>query len=81
MFSDVTVGAETRLKAIDVNMTARGQNGTSADVVSAINKLRKEIGNVGGNTYVIDGVNYTSGSDVADALETIIRTAVVGRRR
>ena len=58
-----------------------GKQGTSnGDVVTAINKLRKDIGNVQGNTYTINGITYDDGSNVSEAVETLVRAARVGRR-
>lgn len=74
-----TIGAVANVGAISTMMNRRGQNGNE-EVVSAIDKLRSEIGNLEHATYNINGVSYEEGSDVADALKTIIRAATVERR-
>jgi tape measure domain-containing protein len=74
-----TIGAVANVGAISTMMNRRGQNGNE-EVVSAIDKLRSEIGNLEHATYNINGVSYEEGSDVADALRTIIRAATVERR-
>ena len=75
-----SVGVMSNVGAINSMMNRRGQNGANDDVVSAIDKLGKSLGNVGNNTYNVNGINYSEGSDVADALTTIIRAARVERR-
>lgn len=67
--------------AISSNVSQRSQNGTNGDVVSAINKLRQDIGKVGGTSYHIDGITYDDGSNVANAVQSIIRAAKIERRR
>ena len=83
MFSNgPSVGVMSNLRAISSGMKARNQNGANSDVVSAIDKLRGDIGNIGGttNNYSIDGVSYDGESDVANAVQTIIRAAIQERR-
>jgi hypothetical protein len=57
------------------------QNANSnADVVSAIGKLRRDIGNIQGNNYNINGITYDDGSNISDAIGTLIRATVVEGR-
>ena len=67
------------LNAISSMTGQNGQNGFD-DVVSAINKLNKNLGNVRGNSYSIDGITYDDGSNIAYAIETITRAAKIARR-
>ena len=62
--------------AISASMSNR-QNGNN-DLVSAINKLAKS--NKSGDTYNINGVSYSEGSDVADAIQTLVRAATIEGR-
>ena len=80
MFGNIGVGAN--LNAISSSMEARLQNGTNSDVVSAIDKLRNDLGNIGGttNNYNVNGVTYDDGSNITDAVRTIVRAATVERR-
>ena len=78
--SGVSIGTSANLNAIGTMMNRRNQNGGSDDVVSAINKLRNELGNIGGNSYNINGVTYDDGSNVADAVKTLVRAARIERR-
>lgn len=57
------------------------QNGNnSSELLSAIKALRKDVANNPRNTYSIAGINFTEGSDVADAIETIVRAIKVEGR-
>jgi hypothetical protein len=61
-------------------MNSRNQNGANADVVSAINKLRKDVGNMERASYNINGITYDDGSAVSEAIKTLVREVKVGRR-
>lgn len=76
-----SVGVMSNIRSISSMMNQRNQNGVNTDVVSAIDKLRKEMGNVGGTTnYSINGVNIGNDDGVAEAFETIIRAARIEGR-
>ena len=68
-----SVGIIPNVKAISTMMSRRNQNGANDDVVDAIGKLRKDIGNVNNTTYSINGITYNSDSDVGEAIETLVR--------
>ena len=80
MFNGASVGVSANLSAISSGMAGYGQNGGNGDVVSAINKLRKDLGNISGNTYQINGVTYDDGSNIKDAVSAIVRQAKIERR-
>lgn len=82
LFSDgPSVGVSANLRAISSMMSDR-QNGGNSDVVSAIDKLGKKLSNIGGNTYnSFNGITYDDGSNLTEAVETIVRAARVERRR
>lgn len=75
-----SVGVMANVGAISSMMNNRNQNGSNDDVVSAINKLSKQLGNLGGNTYNVNGITYDDGSNISDAVQSIVRAARVGRR-
>ena len=57
------------------------QNGVSnAEVVSAIKDLKNEIGNTSSTTYQINGITYDDGSNITNAVETLVRAAKMERR-
>ena len=77
---DSSVGVTANVGAINSMMNSRIQNGEENTIVAAINKLRKDLGNVGNTTYHVDGVTYDDGSAVSEAIKTIIRAAKIERR-
>lgn len=81
LFGTPSVGLLSNVSSINSMMNNR-QNGVgNSDVVSAIDKLRNELGNVGGTTNYINGVTYDDGSNVSDAVATLVRAARIERRR
>ena len=76
MFDNMNV--EGNLNAINKGMNLKLQNGVNDDVVSAINKLGNNIS--GGDTYNINGITYDDQSAISDAVQTLIRAAIVERR-
>lgn len=81
LFKDrTTIGISANANAASVAMSRQIQNGTADDIVGAINKLRKELGNVGGTTYQVNGITYDDGSNVTEAVKALVRAAKVERR-
>ena len=64
-----------------ISMMMNRQNGVNDDVVSALNKLRGDLGNIGGDTYIVDGVTYDDGTNISEAVKTLVRAAKVERRK
>jgi hypothetical protein len=75
-----SVGVMTNVGAISTMMNQRRQNGATEDVVSAIDKLRKDLGKTGNTYNSINGVSYSEGDDVSEAIKVIVRAAKVERR-
>lgn len=75
-----SIGVMSNIGAINTSMKRRNQNGGNSDVVSAIDKLRKDLGKVGNTTNNINGITYSNGSDVSDAVEALVRAAIIGGR-
>ena len=73
-----SVGVLANVNAISSSMN-RGQNGAS-DVVSAIKDIGKKLGSSGGDTYNINGITYDDGSNVSNAVKTLVRAARIERR-
>ena len=74
-----SVGVLANVNAISSSMRG-GQNGAS-DVVSAIKDIGKKLGSSGGDTYNINGITYDDGSNIAEAVKTLVRATKVERRR
>lgn len=73
------VGLMANLNAISSSMN-ENQNGGNDDVVSAIKDLKRSINNLSGDTYQINGVTYDDGSNISNAVKSIVRAARVERR-
>ena len=78
--SSPSIGINSNLRAIGSMINENSQNGSNDDIVSAINKLRKGLDNVGNTTYTINGVTYDDGSNIHDAMSAIVRQARIERR-
>ena len=74
------LGVMANVRAISSSMNARSQNGANDDIISAINKLGAGLENNRGDTYNFGDFTYDDGSNVADAVGTLIRYAKIGRR-
>ena len=75
-----SVGVLSNINSISSMMNQR-QNGANDDVVSAIKDLGKTIGKASGDTYQINGITYDSGSEVSEAIQTLIRASIIEGRR
>lgn len=75
-----TLGLEANLSSINTMMNRRNQNGVNDDIISAIDKLRNDIGNINNNSYTINGVTYDDGSNIEEAVKAIVRAARIERR-
>lgn len=89
--SDIQNGARTingllpagsmSLGYISNSMNAMAARDSDADLISAIEGLGKNMNTKGGDTYVIDGITYDDGSNVSDAVRSLVRAARMERRR
>lgn len=77
---DPTVSAFSNVRSISAMMN-HNKNGANDDVVSAIKDLGKTIGKASGDTYQINGITYDSGSEVSEAIQTLIRASIIEGRR
>ena len=62
------------------NVTTANQNGVIREVVSAVNQLRHELNNVPRNTYTINGITYDDGTNISNAIQSLIHETVIDRR-
>ena len=57
------------------------QNGVSnSEVVSAIKDLKNSMPVAGNTSYNINGITYDDGSNIVNAVETLVRAARIERR-
>lgn len=75
-----SMGIASGIGSVSAMMNRRNQNGNVDEIISAINKLNKNLENAGGTQYNINGITYDDGSNIAEAVKSIARAAVVGRR-
>ena len=81
MFNDGgTIGLRANVNAVSSLMNQNRQNGTNSDVISALDKLNKSINNLERPSYVINGVTYDDGSNVSNAVESLVHAAKIERR-
>lgn len=78
--SNSQVGLLANVGAVSAMMSRRGQNGAESEVVSAINKLRKDIGNMPRESYSIGNVTYDDGSEIKAFAQAVVGQARRGRR-
>ncbi len=78
MLNGSSVGAMVNAGTISSTFSQNGRG--NDDVISAIDKLGKEIGKIKSETYQINGVTYDDGSNIAEAIQAIIRAAKIERR-
>ena len=78
LFGAPSLAVAGNLGSIDYGMRVRNQN-QNGDVISAINKLGSKLGN-NGDTYNINGISYDDGSEVSDAVKTLVRAVRIERR-
>ena len=75
-----TVGVLSNVRSISSAM-GRSQNGGNGDIVSAIKELKGSLNGSSGNVYNIEGITYDDGSNIANAIETLVHAATMERRK
>lgn len=75
-----SIGLNANIGAVSSMMNRRSQNGNNANIVSAIDKIHKDINGISRPSYSIGGITYDAGSEVAEAIETLVRAAKIERR-
>ena len=81
LFGSGSVGVLANVSGISAVMNRRSQNGANDDVISAIDKLRKDIKDSPRTVNNVNGVTYDDGSNVAEAVKVLVRAATVERRK
>ena len=68
------------LSSISTSINRRLQNRGNDDVISAIKDLSKSISGSTGDTYNVNGINYSDDAEISDAIRTLVKASVVERR-
>ena len=74
---DVRINARTGMLAGSVGQIQNRND--NSDVISAIKDLKEGLNN-NGSSYTINGITYDDGSNVVNAVETLVRAARIERR-
>lgn len=74
------VGVKANIGAIGSAVEQRRQNGNNVNVITAIDKLHKDLKTLSRPSYTIDGITYDDGSEVSEAIKTLVRAAKIERR-
>ena len=75
------IALSTDAANIMTNSMGQIQNGVSnAEVVSAIKDLKNNMPVAGNTSYNINGITYDDGSNIVNAVETLVRAARIERR-
>ena len=77
---DHSLGVSTNVNAVSLMMKRRGQNGTNEGIITAINKLHKDLNGLSRPSYNIEGIAYDDGSEISEAIKTLVRAAKIERR-
>lgn len=70
----------TNLNSISTSINRRLQNRGDNDVVSAIKDLSKSLSGNTGDTYNVNGINYSDDAEISDAIKTLVKASIVERR-
>ena len=65
---------------ISASMAGFQNGGDSKEIVSGIKALRKDIAGMPRNTYNINGITYDDGTNVSDAVGSLVRAIKIERR-
>lgn len=75
-----SVEALSRVGTISSMMNNNQNGANNDDVITAIRDLGNKLGNISGDTYTLEGITYDDGSNIANAVKTLVRAAKVERR-
>ena len=81
MLSGRTLSINTnRIGSISASMSSRQNGNGSSEIVSAIRALSNDIANTPRDVYNVNGISYDDGSNIATAVNDLIRAARIERR-
>lgn len=74
-----SVGVLSNVNSVSSMMNSNQNRATNDDVISAIKDLGGKLGS-SGDTYSINGITYDDGSNISEAVKTLVRAARLERR-
>lgn len=75
------IGLNTNVAGRMVGGIGTIQNGSNnTDIVNALKDLQKTITNKTGDTYNVNGITYDDGSNIVNAVQTLVRATKIERR-
>ena len=80
IFNSSTLGSYGAARSVNRLMNSRSQYANNNDIVNAVNGLKSALADSSGDTYQINGITYDDGSNISDAVKTIVRAVTTGRR-
>lgn len=81
LYGNRTISVDTAtVGSISASMQGIQNGRNSNELLSAIKGLRSDMANMPRNSYSINGITYDDGSNVADAVKTLVRAARIERR-
>jgi hypothetical protein len=80
MFGNRTMSVDTRTVGSIAASMSGYQNGGNPDVVSAIKALRKDINNMPRESVSVGNITYDDGSNINEAVKSLVRAARIERR-
>lgn len=78
--TESSIGVVANAGRIGGMMNRYSQNRGNDDVVAAIDKLNKRMDNLGNTTNIVNGITYDDGSNINNAVATLVRAAKIERR-
>ena len=74
------VGVKANVGAIGSAVEQRRQNGNNSNVITQLTSFTKDLNTLSRPSYTIDGITYDDGSEVSEAIKTLVRAAKIERR-
>lgn len=79
LFNGAMIGVSANVGAISSSMNGRTQLGND-DIISAIDKLRKDIANIKHDSYSFGDITIGDDREVQNAVHTLVRAVKMGKR-
>lgn len=63
-----------------INVDAINAQNSQSRIIDELQRMKSQMENKSGDSYIINGINYSESSDVSEAMKTIIRVSNIKRR-